>query len=158
MVASWVKVPDVEQAEIVARLSILDLLARYTSIVDSKTDDRLDRLRALFSPDAELEIVGHHEPMVGHAALHAHWTAMAEKKKTEKVTYQRHLLGSTVIDVHGETAGSSTYFAVFTDIGLDHWGRYHDELGLCDGEWLLTRRRTFIDGVAEGGMGDALRL
>lgn len=145
-----------DQAEIVARLSILDLIARYTAIVDSKADDRLDRLRTLFSPDAELEIVGHHKPIVGQAALHAHWTAMAAKKKIEAVTYQQHSMASTVIDVHGDTATARTYFSVFTDIGLDHWGRYEDELTLRDDVWLFARRHTFIHGVAAGGMGEAL--
>ena len=32
----------------------------------------------------------------------------------------------------------SSYFAVHTDVGLDHWGRYRDVLIPVDGRWLFA--------------------
>jgi hypothetical protein len=35
--------------------------------------------------------------------------------------------------------------------GLDHWGRYVDEFGVVDGNWLFTHRRVTVAGAASGG-------
>jgi hypothetical protein len=42
----------------------------------------------------------------------------------------------------------SSYFAVHTDVGLDHWGRYRDALAPEAGRWLFAHRRITVDGFA----------
>ena len=42
----------------------------------------------------------------------------------------------------------SSYFAVHTDIGLDHWGRYRDVLFPVEGRWLFAHRRISVDAFA----------
>ena len=43
------------------------------------------------------------------------------------------------------------YYAVLTDNGLDHWGRYVDEYHKVDGEWRFWNRKVTVDaGVPDG--------
>ena len=44
-----------------------------------------------------------------------------------------------------------TYYQVLSSFGLDHWGRYLDEFGVVDGEWLITRRTVTTEGVDPDG-------
>ena len=44
-----------------------------------------------------------------------------------------------------------TYYVVLSSFGLDHWGRYLDEFGVVDGEWLITKRTVTTDGVDPEG-------
>ena len=44
-----------------------------------------------------------------------------------------------------------TYYAVLSSFGIDHWGRYIDEFGVVDGEWLITKRVITTDGVDPEG-------
>jgi hypothetical protein len=44
-----------------------------------------------------------------------------------------------------------TYYAVLSSFGLDHWGRYLDEFGVVDGEWLITKRNVTTEGVDPDG-------
>ena len=49
----------------------------------------------------------------------------------------RHFTSNSTIDFESETrARVRTYYAVLSSFGLDHWGRYLDEFGVVDGEWL----------------------
>ena len=45
-----------------------------------------------------------------------------------------------------DRARSRCYFQVLMADGLDHWGRYVDELVRVDGEWRFARRRVSVDG------------
>ena len=60
---------------------------------------------------------------------------------------------STVqIDVTSETrARVRSYYVVLSSFGLDHWGRYLDEFGVVDGEWLITKRTVTTEGVDPSG-------
>ncbi len=42
----------------------------------------------------------------------------------------------------------SSYFAVHTDVGLDHWGRYRDVLTTEDGTWRFASRKISVDGFS----------
>ena len=46
-----------------------------------------------------------------------------------------------------------SYYVVLSSFGLDHWGRYLDEFGVVDGEWLITKRTVTTEGVDPDGMG-----
>ena len=47
------------------------------------------------------------------------------------------------------------YYAVLTDRGLDHWGRYIDEYRCDGGRWLFARRKVTMDAAVPGGWGVA---
>ena len=46
----------------------------------------------------------------------------------------------------------SSYFAVHTDVGLDHWGGYRDVLKPVDGRWLFVHRRIGVDGFSANSL------
>ena len=64
----------------------------------------------------------------------------------------RHFTSNPTIDFESDTrARVRTYYAVLSSFGLDHWGRYLDEFGVVDGEWLITRRTVTTEGVDPEG-------
>ena len=44
-----------------------------------------------------------------------------------------------------QQARVACYFTVFTEIGLDHYGRYRDVFVPVDGEWLIRHRFVSTD-------------
>jgi hypothetical protein len=64
----------------------------------------------------------------------------------------RHFTSNPRITFDSETrAQVRTYYAVLSSFGLDHWGRYIDEVGVVDDEWLITKRVITTDGVDPEG-------
>jgi hypothetical protein len=64
----------------------------------------------------------------------------------------RHFTSNPQIDFESETlARVRTYYQVLSSFGLDHWGRYLDEFGAVDGEWLITKRTVTTEGVDPAG-------
>jgi SnoaL-like protein len=64
----------------------------------------------------------------------------------------RHHVGSVVIELDGrERAQARCYFLAVTDRGVDHWGRYLDELVPSGDRWRFSHRRVRTDGVSPGG-------
>ena len=60
-------------------------------------------------------------------------------------------MSSLLIELTGvDTATASSYFATYTEIGLDHWGRYQDRLVRLDAAWLLAHRKVRVDGASPG--------
>jgi hypothetical protein len=59
----------------------------------------------------------------------------------------RHFTSTVQIDLLSERqARVRSYYQVVTATGLDHWGRYLDDFGVVDGEWLITRRVITTEG------------
>lgn len=60
-----------------------------------------------------------------------------------------HHVSSVRIEVESkERAHTWAYFLVLGPHGLDHWGRYADELVPVGKRWLIRRRRVSVDGVS----------
>jgi hypothetical protein len=60
------------------------------------------------------------------------------------------------IDVLSDSeARGRCYFAVLTERGLDHWGRYLDEYRQSDGRWLFQRREVTVDAAVPGAWAGA---
>ena len=58
----------------------------------------------------------------------------------------RHLVTNTrFLELTPERARVSSYFTVITEIGLDHHGRYRDELEPVGDEWLIRHRFVSTD-------------
>ena len=137
--------------EIAARESIRDLVARYNANGDS---GRFDAMLALFAEDATLELEG--GTLHGRAAIRAFFERVAERTGPGRgAAFVRHLTSTHQIDVLSERdARGVCYYAVLTDRGLDHWGRYMDEYRQLDGRWLFQRRKVTVDAAMPGGWGD----
>jgi 3-phenylpropionate/cinnamic acid dioxygenase small subunit len=61
----------------------------------------------------------------------------------------RHHVSSVKIDLTSpDRAQAASYFLVFTEVGLDHWGRYADQLERAGGEWRIAHRKVRVDGAS----------
>lgn len=128
--------------------AIRAVVARYNLYGDS---GRFDELLDLFAEDATLVTdVGSYD---GRSQIRGMFEAAAGPVP-ERV---RHFTATHVIDVDGDRATVRCYFQVLTSSGLDHWGRYRDELARADGRWVFTRREVRVDGMTPGGWADRRR-
>jgi hypothetical protein len=68
-------------------------------------------------------------------------------------SHVRHHVSSIRFEsVARERVQVSSYFAVHTDVGLDHWGRYRDVMVPVDGRWLFAHRRINVDAFAANSL------
>jgi hypothetical protein len=143
----------VDQAELEARVSIRDLIARYCTEADS---GRVDSLADLFTADGTIEFNG--QTYTGKSGIVAMFGASAKKVAAAGLSGRLlHTVSASTIDVQGDSARARTYVSVLSTKGLDHWGRYRDEFVFDDGRWSFKRRQILVDGTAAGGFGEALR-
>lgn len=136
--------------ELVARERIRDTLARYNWSGDAM---RLDDLAAAFCEDGELELRGS-EPIRGRRAIvdFLGGTVAAPKAAAEASIVKRivrhNVTNIRFTEVTPQQARVACYFTVFTEIGLDHFGRYRDEFVPVDGDWLIRHRFVSTDWSA----------
>jgi ketosteroid isomerase-like protein len=137
--------------ELNVREAVRQTLADYTAATD-RFD--LGALAACFGPDGVLEFTGRSEPLTGPAAIESGLAAaMAGSASKNSPTHVRHHVSSIRFgSVARERVEVSSYFAVYTDVGLDHWGRYRDVLVPVDGRWLFAHRRIGVDGFAPSSL------
>ncbi|WP_293010420.1 nuclear transport factor 2 family protein [Mycobacterium sp.] len=139
--------------ELEIRESVRQTLADYTAATD-RFD--LRALGACFGPSGVLEFTGGAETLTGPAAIEAGLRAAMTRQPDAAAaapTHVRHHVSSVRFgSVARDRVQVSSYFAVHTDIGLDHWGRYRDELIPLDGRWLFARRRISVDAFAAGSL------
>ena len=149
--------------ELVARESIRDRIARWNSNGDA---GRMDQMVLVLAPDVEFQ-AAESEVLRGRDAVLAFLTGVKGDKAESaqpatprtgrylppgKRPSIRHYTSNPTIDLESETrAQVRTYYAVLSSFGLDHWGRYLDEFGVVDGEWLITKRTVTTEGVDPEG-------
>jgi hypothetical protein len=125
-----------------------DCAIRRTLARNNISGDRGDLagLAASFTEDGALRAPGIHA--VGRAAIVARLEqSMASHKPG--LTRVQHNLTTSLIEVDGEgSARCRSYFVVFTDIGPDHAGSYHDRLERRDGEWLIAERSARVSWMS----------
>lgn len=135
--------------ELAIRESVRQTLADYTAATD-RFD--LAALAACFAADGVLEYTGGADPLVGPEAIEAGLgAAMAREPDPSRraPTHVRHHVSSIRFEsVTRERVEVGSYFAVHTDVGLDHWGRYRDVLVPVDRRWLFAHRRIKVDAFA----------
>ena len=132
--------------ELAAREGIRDTLARYAHCADT---GRFAELVALFTEDGILDIDGR-PPLQGRPTIEAFLTG-TKTNLAANLTRPliRHHVSSIRIEVHSPTeAGAASYFLAITERGLDHWGRYRDQLVRVGAQWLFRHRRVRPDGHA----------
>lgn len=138
-----------DASQLLVRESVRQTLADYTAATD-RFD--LSALAACFGPEGVLEFTGGSAPLTGPAAIEAGLgEAMTKDPDPARrmPTHVRHHVSSLRFGaVTPDRVEVSSYFAVHTDVGLDHWGRYRDVLVPSGGRWLFAYRRISVDGFA----------
>lgn len=145
-----------ERWELAARESCRDTLARYTHCGDRFL---IDEMVGTFTEAGVLEVHGT-PPVAGRAAIAEFLRGVplrdsgrdAPAAPTAGVgRFIRHHVSSIRFEsVTPEQIGVASYFAVITEIGLDHCGRYRDRLVPTDGQWLFAHRLVRTDWMAAG--------
>ena len=137
-----------EAWELEARERIRETIARYAHCVDV---GRFDELVELFAADGVLEVEG--EPAHrGRDAIRAFVTGtgrdLAAGTGTPRI---RHHVSNVLIELEGnDRARARCYFLAVTDRGVDHWGRYRDDLVRAGDVWRFAHRQVRTDGAAAG--------
>jgi hypothetical protein len=135
--------------ELVARESCRDTLAQYTHSGDRYL---LDDFAAAFCEDGILEIRGS-APVQGRAAIVervAGATAPKTRPRETPPDTPRRIVRHSVTNIRFESvspgeATVASYFTVFTEIGLDHMGRYRDRFVPVGDRWLIAHRFVSTD-------------
>jgi hypothetical protein len=154
-----------EHWELVARECCRDTLAQYTHAGDRF---RLDEFVAAFCDDGVLEIRGS-EPLRGRAAIMDRFRGgivprtgatgpdsggsrigSGSGSGPAAAAPQRRIVRHNVDNVRFESVTPdeitvASYFTVFTNIGLDHLGRYRDRLVPVGERWLIAHRFVSTD-------------
>jgi hypothetical protein len=136
--------------ELAARERIRDTLAHYNWSGDAL---RLDDLAQTFCEDGELELRGS-DPVRGRAAIVALLGGVvASPNATAQASGAKRIVRHNVTnirftDVAPQEARVACYFTVFTEIGLDHYGRYRDVFVPVGGDWLIRHRFVSTDWSA----------
>ncbi len=143
-----------DAAEAIAREEIRDVISRYNHAGDRGD---LDGLLACFAADGVLDLVDTGE-LVGRDAIRRHLEGVVHRLagRTTRALL-RHHVSSVRIELDGaDAARAASYFLVFTEAGLDHWGRYGDVFARSGGAWRIARRKVRVDGATgESRMVDA---
>ena len=133
--------------ELVARERIRDTLARYNWAGDAA---RLDELGRTFCHDGELELRGS-DPVGGRDAIVdllggvvAAPGATAHTSGVKRIV-RHNVTNIRFTEVSPAEARVSSYFTVFTEIGLDHYGRYRDVFVPDGDDWLIRHRFVSTD-------------
>lgn len=143
--------------ELVARECCRDTLAQYTHAGDRF---RMDEYGAAFCEDGVLEIRGS-EPVRGRAAIIERVSAATGAQagrgagalnapRAPVPSVVKRIVRHNVTNVRFESispdeATVASYFTVFTEIGLDHMGRYRDRLVPAGDRWLIAHRFVSVD-------------
>ncbi len=145
--SSDTRVDAVEMWELQARERIRDTLARYTWSGDA---GKLEELALAFCPDGVLEVRSR-EPLHGRVAIIGMLGDVAATPAADPSMRRivRHNLANTrFTELSPQRARVSSYFTVFTEIGLDHYGRYRDVFVPVGDEWLVEHRFVSTDWAA----------
>ncbi|MBK6856262.1 MAG: nuclear transport factor 2 family protein [Microthrixaceae bacterium] len=144
-----------EISEVIAREQIRHLLAAYTWAGDR---GRLDELADLFTVHGVLDVGAHGDRWQGREVILAELgavverTAKAQGPDASPGPVRHHVSSVLIPEVEGGRARASSYFAVHTAIGLDHWGRYFDRLELELGRWRFSERIVVVDGSSPNSL------
>jgi 3-phenylpropionate/cinnamic acid dioxygenase small subunit len=133
-------------ADCIAVEQIRATLIRYAWSVDAADYVAMARC---FTPEGKLHVTSKmtlngrkdiSDTLGGRALARGHGKGAA--------SFQRHNVSNIEIALNGGTARVRSYFTVFTEIGLDHLGRYEDRVVILDGEWLIEERLARLDAVS----------
>ncbi|MCU1371932.1 MAG: hypothetical protein JWO77_3126 [Ilumatobacteraceae bacterium] len=143
---------EMERTELIAREGIRDLLGRYTWAGDA---GRTAEVADCFTVDGVLDLGDHGGVLEGRAAIAAELDAVIARvaSAADAPGPVNHHVSSVLITMTDPTtAAVRSYFAVHMVRGLDHWGRYRDDVVMdrIDGHWRFARRTVRVTGTAPG--------
>ena len=138
--------------ELTAREACRDTLAQYTHAGDRYL---LEEFASAFCEDGVLEIRGA-APLPGRRRHHGAVRRSGEATRVRQAAgaaddgRPRRVVRHNVTNVRFEAvspteATVASYFTVFTEIGLDHMGRYRDRLVPVGERWLIAHRFVSVD-------------
>jgi hypothetical protein len=130
--------------ELVARERIRDALARYNWAGDAL---RVDQLAATFCEDGELEVRGR-ESVKGRVAIVRFLAGIGEVPAStprRKRIVRHNVTNVRFTELSPIHANVGSYFTVYTEIGLDHYGRYRDNFVPVGDQWLIRHRFVSTD-------------
>ena len=133
--------------ELAARERIRDTLARYNWSGDAL---RLGELAETFCEEGEPELRGN-APVRGRAAIvELLGGAVAAPNATAQASGVKRIVRHNVTNIRftnvsHDQARVACYFTVFTEIGLDHYGRYRDVFAPVGDDWLIRHRFVSTD-------------
>lgn len=132
--------------ELSARELIRDTLARYNHSGDR---GRLEELAGCFAPEGVLEL-REDDRSTGPREIESRLARVVSgsQKRTARPLLRHHVSSTEIHLESGEDARVRSYFLVFTETGLDHWGRYDDRFRRFGEQWLIAHRRVRIDGTS----------
>lgn len=138
-----------------ARDAICETLNRYCVEADR---GRIDGVSALFTEDASYEF-GDREYRGRDGIVELFTESGKRAARTSVRGPVLHCMTTVAVNVadHETTAVATSYVTVMTEAGVDHWGRYDDELRQEGGQWFISHRRFRLAGAVRHGLGEALR-
>jgi hypothetical protein len=130
-------------------------LAQYSHAGDRYL---LDEFAGAFCEDGVLEIRGQ-PPLRGRAAIverfggataALHARGAARTARAEDADAPRRIVRHNIANIRFESvtpaeATVASYFTVFTEVGVDHMGRYRDRLVPVGDRWLIAHRFVSTD-------------
>jgi hypothetical protein len=139
----------VDSWEVGARVAILNTISQYAHAGDRL---QLAELAATFVEEGVLEIRDG-ATLRGRDAIIAFLgdvPASAEEGPGGRggAMVRHHVASTRFVSVSPEAARVESYFAVYTAIGLDHFGRYRDVFARVDDRWLIQHRYVSVDWTA----------
>ena len=117
---------------------------------------QLDGFVATFTKDAVFESKGSYR-CEGREAIRGWFAALigdGQRAATPPAAtvarhFLRHQISTSLIEITGAaSARAQTYFSVYSNIGPDHAGCYHDELRKIGDAWLIAHRDIRTDWIA----------
>ena len=137
-----------EAWELTVREQVRELVARYTWAADA---GHTDEVADCFTPDGVLDVGAHGGRWTGRERIVAALNEVVDRialSGEAPTPVRHHVANLSIDDVTESTAQGRSYFSVFTDSGVDHWGRYYDRYQLHDENWRLAERVVRVDGAA----------
>jgi hypothetical protein len=141
----------VKRWELIARERIRDSLAQYAWSGDAL---RLSELAESFCENGVLEVRGH-EPIHGREQIVGFLGGVVELGEASSPIQAgarrivRHNLSNIrFLELEPDRALVAPYFTVFTERGLDHFGRYRDTFEPVGERWLIRHRFVSTDWTA----------
>jgi len=136
---------DMDASEAIAREQIRDVISRYNHAGDRGD---LEALVRCFTDTGVLDLEGEDDHEGREAIRERLSGVVSDLAGRSERALLRHHVSSIRIELTGNgTAIAASYFLVFTEIGLDHWGRYADRLVRADGAWRIAHRKVRVDGA-----------
>jgi len=137
-----------DASEAIAREQIRDVISRYNHAGDRGD---LEALVHCFTDSGVLDL-DDEDDFAGRAAIHERLARVVQGSvERGPRALVRHHVSSVKIELTSpDRARAASYFLVFTEVGLDHWGRYADQLERAGGEWRIAHRKVRVDGATPG--------